>query len=67
MSDLIIKSTSRLKNSEEFLNINKNQGAIHGQVQKIFYRDRDTDQFVIYIPSLGITGYGNTIKNILRQ
>lgn len=62
MNDLTIKSTSSLESSEEFLKINKNHGAIHGQVQKIFYRDKDTRQFVIYIPSLGITGYGGTIK-----
>ena len=44
------------------LRVNMNKGKInfHGNVLK--YRDKDTRQIVIFIPSLDITGYGATEK-----
>jgi hypothetical protein len=55
-------SFSNKKIDTDTLRINLAKGKIkfHGNVLK--YRDRDTRQIVIFIPSLDITGYGATEK-----
>src|SRR5206468_3977249 len=46
----------------ENLRINKSVGRIRGKVSAISYRDKDTRQIVIYLPSLELSGYGETEK-----
>lgn len=51
---------SRSRTSEETLRILRSKGRAHGKVNIISYRDKDTRQIIMYIPSFDITGYGNT-------
>lgn len=45
---------------QESLKINSKKGNIHLQVNGINFIDKDTKQFIIYIPSLDISAYGET-------
>lgn len=52
-----------LKNpQEEFLKIDHKAGFIKFCAKRYIFQDDDTDQYVCLIPSLGITGYGETVK-----
>jgi hypothetical protein len=44
----------------ESLKVNPKKGNIHIQVNGINFIDKDTKQFIIYIPSLDISSYGET-------
>lgn len=44
------------------LNLGRDRGYISGTLNSIQYKDRDTKQFVIYIPTLELSGYGETIE-----
>jgi hypothetical protein len=46
----------------ELLNINRNTGKIMFKLAAFRFRDKDTRQMVVYIPSLDISGYGATEK-----
>lgn len=45
---------------QESLKVNPKKGNIHLQVNGINFIDKDTKQFIIYIPSLDISSYGET-------
>ncbi len=50
------------KNLSEELHINKTKESIRACLRVIKYVDKDTNHHVSYIPSLEISGYGNTRK-----
>jgi hypothetical protein len=52
---------------KQILHINRNTRKIAWVVKAIRFRDKDTKQFVIYIPSLELTGYGNTEKKAMEM
>jgi hypothetical protein len=47
--------------SEEIFRINFNKKSINGTVRALSFIDNDTKQHVIYIPSLELSGYGDTL------
>lgn len=53
--------TINIKEDEaESLRVNYSQRRIRSNVRVLQYRDKDTRQIVIYIPSFDLTGYGAT-------
>jgi len=57
---IIAVKPAKIKN--EYIRIDSKKGLITGQVLTYRYIDKDTKQFVIYSPSLELTGYGETEK-----
>ncbi len=60
-----INNLVRIKKSssdEESLHIHRATRKISSSVRFLTYRDKDTRQIVIYIPSLELSGYGETEK-----
>ena len=55
------------KLTEDKLRINLNSGKIKLSSHLFKYRDKDTRQVVVYIPSLDITGYGATDKKAMEM
>ena len=47
---------------EEFLHINRNSKVINSRLVIVRYRDKETNQYVVYIPALDISSYGETKK-----
>ncbi|MDI9320365.1 MAG: hypothetical protein QM530_07825 [Phycisphaerales bacterium] len=47
---------------KETLTVNLHKKRINGEVTSLNFVDKDTKQHVIYIPSLEISGYGETIE-----
>lgn len=60
MSATINLKTSSKKLEQDGLRVNKRKGKIEARLRAFRFIDKDTSQFVIYIPSLEISGYGET-------
>ncbi len=60
MSKLVNAVVSNKKITEESLKINLGKGRIRMTARVIRYRDKDTRQIILYVPSMQITGYGAT-------
>lgn len=56
----ILLQSKNKKPGNDTLNINKNAGRVYFSLAALRFRDKDTRQIVIYIPSLELTGYGAT-------
>jgi hypothetical protein len=67
MKKMPVKSGKAKKQEPEILHINTTSGRITAKLRKIQYRDKDTRQIVIYLPSVEITGYGTTEKKALEM
>lgn len=65
MGTIKITSVGKFPPKVETLHINKNSKRIKAIVKRIQYRDKDTRQIVIYIPTLEISGYGATEKKAI--
>ncbi len=46
----------------EFITINQRKRKIDAGLSLLKYTDKDTNQIIIYIPSLEVTGYGETLE-----
>lgn len=55
------------KNANDTLRVNHKAGKINGRLGLFKYRDKDTRQLVLYIPSLEITSYGADDKKALEM
>jgi len=62
MSATINVKVSDKKLEQDGLRINKRRGLVHARLRAFRFLDNDTKQFVIYIPSLEMSAYGNTEK-----
>lgn len=62
MSATINVKFSNIKLEQDGLRINKRRGLVHARLRAFRFLDNDTKQFVIYIPSLEMSAYGNTEK-----
>lgn len=62
MSATINLKFSPKKLEQDGLRINKRKGFMEARLRAFRFLDKDTKQFVIYIPSLEVSGYGQTEK-----
>lgn len=62
MSQLTYKEAKRQPSKAEQLHINLHKRHVHARVTAFKFLDKDTKQTVIYIPSLELSGYGETIE-----
>ena len=60
-------STVKVTKQEEYLRVDHRHGSIEAQVRIIIFKDKDTNQYVISVPSLNITGYGSTKKRAMEM
>jgi len=51
----------------EHLHINRKNGKIESTIKAVKFKDKDTNQFIIYIPSFEISGYGSTSAKALES
>jgi hypothetical protein len=63
MGKIVVSDKKMLKESTLRVNLTKHKISFAGILFK--YRDKDTRQIVVFIPSLDITGYGATDKKAL--
>lgn len=61
MSQLTYKEAKREPSKAEHLHISLHKRHVHGTITAFKFLDKDTKQTVIYIPSLELSGYGDTI------
>jgi len=59
--------TAKVTKQEEYLKVHPTRGYIEAQIRMISFKDKDTNQFVISVPSLEITGYGSTKKRAMEM
>lgn len=52
---------------KQVLHINREKQKITSRVKATRFQDKDTKQYVVYIPSLEITGYGSTEKKAMEM
>jgi len=57
----VFKEISKVTSKEQ-LRFNKKKGSASGTMNVLRFKDKDTKQFVIYVPSFDISGYGETIQ-----
>jgi len=63
MGKLVVNAVvSKKKTEEETLKVNLNKGLIKMTARMLKFRDKDTRQIILFIPSFQITGYGSTEK-----
>lgn len=62
MSQLTYREAKRLPSKAEQLHINLHKKHINGSITAFKFIDKDTKQTVIYVPSLELSGYGDTIE-----
>ncbi|MCX6187078.1 MAG: hypothetical protein NTU43_08795 [Bacteroidetes bacterium] len=55
-----LKLIPKEEKKDEFIRINRTKKKINGFVECLNYRDKDTRQIIIYLPSFQLTGYGET-------
>jgi hypothetical protein len=48
------------KSDPEFIQVNQARKVIRGKFYTFRYTDRDTNQIMLYIPSIDVSGYGET-------
>lgn len=65
MSELVLSISEQLL-EKETLRINRKMKAMNGKLSVLKWRDKDTLQYVYYIPSFELTGYGETEKRLLK-
>ena len=53
--------------TEEMIHVNRNHKSVKAVLKRFIYRDKDTRQIVIYIPSLEISGYGATLEKAIEM
>lgn len=68
MADLTLNSLSEIP-QEELLKVKRNdhEFTVSGVIRSVKFRDQDTRQMVIYIPSLDVSGYGATTSKALEM
>ncbi len=57
MNTLTITSTPAYKGNES-IRINRSAKKINGHLSIFRFKDKDTNQFIVYCPSLDVSGYG---------
>ncbi len=55
-------SKSKKTNEDQFLHVNTTRRHITGCINVISFKDKDTKQYVMLIPSLELSSYGDTKK-----
>lgn len=60
-------SKLKIVSDKQVLHINKKNRTIKGIVKAIRFQDKDTKQFVIYVPSHELTGYGSSEKRAMEM
>ena len=58
MSELILTPASKNDKKEDILRIHHHKGHVNGRVSIFKFIDKDTKQFVLFVPSLNISSYG---------
>lgn len=53
--------------NRESLHINLGKREINASIVAFKFVDKDTNQFVVYIPSLEVSGYGETIEKAIEM
>lgn len=61
-----LKVESR-KSVAESLYINRNRSRVRGMMHATQFVDKDTKQYVIYIPSLEVSAYGETVEKAMEM
>lgn len=60
---LAVRKKPKLPGSSDIIRVNRTSKKIRGTLTKIIYRDKDTRQIVMYLPSFDLSGYGeNELK-----
>ena len=67
MSNLNLTSAPAPPEGKESIRVNKAAGRINGYISVLKFVDKDTKQFMIFCPSLDITGYGATGKKAIEM
>jgi hypothetical protein len=62
MGNLSITNAISDSTGKEAIRVNKAAGKIDGHLSLMRFKDKDTNQIIIFCPSLDITGYGDTSK-----
>lgn len=60
-------TTSKEKPQEESLKVNLSKRSVRMHVRMFKFRDKDTRQIIMYMPSLEITGYGADEKKAFEM
>lgn len=62
MSAIVKISRTKKPITEDTLRVNRDTGAVTIKGRLAKFRDKDTRQMILYIPSLDISGYGATLR-----
>ncbi len=58
MGELIISPAPKGHGGKDILRVNKAAGKIHAVFHLYRFKDKDTNQIIVYCPSIDFTGYG---------
>jgi hypothetical protein len=63
----VFGSKLKIVEDKQILHINRNTRKVAWLVKAVRFKDKDTKQSIVYIPSLELTGYGNNEKKALEM
>ena len=52
---------------DDFIHINHGKGRIQATLTRLVFQDKDTQQYIAMVPSLELTGYGQTKKKAFEM